>query len=143
MLSLSPAPLHDLGDDERLGRSVVSSKAAKLARTKRLIRRDVFLEAPEAQAISVDRMDHTELQEMADLATRRAGNRTPLRQHHGWAIVAVRDAESNGRTVEATPHPDNIYHADIILDITEDERRDRQKQHAIELAAHSQWLEAP
>ena len=105
--------------------------------------RDVFLEAAEAPSLSVDRMDHATLHEMAVLGRERAQNRTPRHELHGWALIAVRRAASNGRTVEATPQPDNIYHADIFLNIVGDEVRDQQKGHATELAARSQWLDLP
>ena len=144
---MTPLPpreaLPELGQDERLGRSIVASRAAKRARTKGVIIRDVFLEAKEAPSLSVDRMDHVTLHEMAVLGRERARNRKPPRQLHGWAVIAVRDAASSKRTVEATPRPDNIYHADIFLNIVGDELRDRQKGHATELAARSQWLGLP
>ena len=125
---------------ERLGRSVLARRAEKRARTMGLIIRDVFLEAAEAPSVSVDRMDHATLEHMALPGRERAQNRTPRRQFYGWAVVTVQDAGSNERTVEATPRPDNIYHADISLNITGGELRDRQKQHATELAVRSRWL---
>ena len=135
--------LPELGQHERLGRSIVASRAARKARTKGVIMRNVFLEAEDAPSLSVDRMDHATLHEMAVLGRERARNRTPPRQLHGWAVIAVREAASNGRTVEATPQPDNIYHADIFLNIVGDEVRDKQKGHATELAARSRWLDLP
>ena len=36
------------------------------------------------------------------------------------------------------------YHADIFLNLPDnDERRDRQTEHAMELATHSKWQDAP
>ena len=140
MISLPPQEaLPELGQDERLGRSIVASRAAKKARTKGVIIRDVFLEAEQAPSVSVDRMDHATLHDMAVLARERARNRTPPQKLHGWAVIAVRDAASSERTVEATPQPDNIYHADIFLNIVGDELRDQQKEHATGLAARSRW----
>jgi len=135
--------LPELRQDERLGRSIVASRAARKARTKGVIIRDVFLEAEGAPSLSVDRMDHATLSEMAVLGHKRAQKRTPPRQLHGWAVLAVREAASNARTVEATPEPDNVYHADIFLNILGDEVRDQQKGHATELAARSRWLDLP
>ena len=135
--------LPELAQDERLGRSIVNSRAARKWRTNGVIRRDVFLEAEEAPSLSVDRMDHATLHEMAVLGRERAQNRTQPRQLHGWAVIAVRQAASNGRTVEATPQPDNRYHADIFLNIVGDDVRDQQKGHATELAARSRWLDLP
>ncbi|MCY4389160.1 MAG: hypothetical protein OXC18_18860 [Desulfurellaceae bacterium] len=46
--------------------------------------------------------------------------------------------------METTPTDVNIYHADIVLHLSDDnERRDQQKQHANELAALAQWRDAP
>ena len=135
--------LPELEQHERLGRSIVASRAAKKARTKGVIIRDVFLEAEEAASLSVDRMGHATLQKMVTLGQERAQNRTPPRQLHGWAVLTVQEATSGRRTVEATPKPDNIYHADIYLNIIGDEVRDQQKGHATELAARSRWLALP
>ncbi len=144
MMPLPPREaLPELGQNERLGRSIVASRAAKRARTKGVIIRDVFLEAEQAPSLSVDRMDHATLHDMAVLGRERARNRIPPRQLHGWAVIAVRKAASGKRTVEATPRPDNIYRADIFLNIVGDELRDRQKGHATELAARSRWLDLP
>lgn len=96
-----------------------------------------------ARSLSVDRMDHATLDEMAVLGRKRAQKRTPPRQLHGWAVLAVREAATNGRTVEATPEPDNSCHAEILLSIVGDEVRDQQKGHATELAARSRWLGLP
>ena len=133
--------LPELRQDEQLGRSIVANRAAKKARTKGVIIRDVFLEAEHAPSLSVDRMDHATLHDMAVFGRERAQNKTPPRQLHGWAVIAVRDAASSERTVTATPQPGNIYHADIFLNIIGDGLRDRQKGHATELAARSQWLD--
>ena len=135
--------LPELKQDERLGRSIVASRAAKKARTKGVIIRDVFLEAEQAPSVSVDRMDHAPLHDMAVIGRERARKRTPPRQLHGWAVMAVRGAASSGRTVKATPQPDNIYHADIFLNIVGDELRDQQKEHATALAVRSRWLDLP
>ena len=130
-------------NQERLGRSVVSSRAAKRARTRNTIIRDVFLESEEALSLSVDRMEHAQLSVMAELCTRRASARTPPRQCQGWAVITVENAALGGRTVEATPIPEIIYHTDIFLNVDANDRRDKQKQHATELAAYASWQEAP
>ena len=103
----------------------------------------IFLEREEAESISVDRMDHAPLSELAEWSRERGRNRNPPRNFHGWAVLMVEHAGMNGRTVEATPTSENRCHADIFLNVTGDERRRRQKQHANELAAYSKWQEAP
>lgn len=106
---------------------------------------DIFLESEQAESISVDRMDHASLETLAAWSGEQGRNRTPPKEFHGWAVLKVRDAEKNGRTVAATPMPRNRCHADIFLNVkvTGAERRHRQKQHAVELAAHSRWLDTP
>lgn len=132
--------LPDIESFERLSRSVFSNKVAQKAQRGSMDRK-IFLEAPERTSISVDRMDHAPIEVMAGLSRIRAQNRTG--EFQGWAILTVRDARLDGRTVEATPTPDNRFHADIFLNVAEEERRDSQKHHAQELAKHSRWLEAP
>lgn len=104
---------------------------------------DIFLEREEAASISVDRMDPAPLDELADWSRQQGRSRVPSREFHGWAALTVEDAEKSGRTVAATPTLGNRWHADIFLNITGDEKRRQQKQHAVELAAHSRWVEAP
>lgn len=135
--------LSELTDNERLGRSIVASRTAKRARKKGVIAREVFLETEHAASLSVDRMDHAALHDMAAIGRERARKRTPPRNLHGWAIITVQEAASRNRTVNATPQPDNIYHTDIFLNIIGDDVRDQQKEHATELAAHSRWLGVP
>ena len=128
---------------ENLGRSVFSSKARKRAIKKDTIDLKVFLEREEVNSLSVDRMDHATPRDMAVLVEARGRTRTSPRTFYGWAILAVENAEMNGKKMQATPIDGNRYHADIFLNITDRERRDRQKQHAVELAAHSTWQGAP
>ena len=135
--------LPDLGSSENIGRSVFSDKAAKRARKGTVIH-DVFLESLEADSISVDRMDHVTRRALAALSIQTGRNRTPRRDFHGWAVLTVDAAASNGRTVRATPNEFNRYHADIFLNLRDDEeRRDGQKQHANELATLAKWWDAP
>ena len=137
-------PLPSLKDSENIGRSVFSSGAAKRARRRRIIIPEVFLESRGANSISVDRTDHAPPSVLAALSIQTGQNRTPSRSFYGWATLTVGDAASNGRTVEATPTDANIYHADIVLHLSDNnERRDQQKQHANELAALAQWRDAP
>ena len=135
------APMQ-LDPDENLGRSVFSRRSRDRAR-KGQVDIEVFLEREEAESISVDRMGHASLAELTEWSTERGQDRTPPRGFRGWAVLAVRAAEMSGRRVAATPTRENRCHADIFLNITGDERRRKQRQHANELAAHSRWLETP
>ena len=135
--------LPDLSEDEELGRSVLSSRVAKRARTHNQIMRDVFLEKLESVSLSIDRLGHAPAQEMAALATKRAEQRMPKKSFFGWAVITVGDAGSGERRVEATRTPENRFHADIFLNVPDTERRDHQKAHALELAAKSRWKPWP
>ena len=135
-------PPAELDADEDLGRGVFSSRNRNRAR-RGIIDLDIFLESEQAESISVDRMDHAPIDELAAWSREQARNRGPSRQFYGWAVLKVRDAEKDGRTVAATPMPQNRCHADILLNVTGEERRSQQTKHAIRLAAHSHWQEAP
>ena len=89
-------------------------------------------------------MDHVSRTVLTELSKERGRSRNPPRDFfYGWAIVKASDAALNGRTIQATPG-DTKYHADIFLNLPDnDERRDIQKQHAMELATHSKWQDAP
>ena len=81
---------------------------------------------------------------MASMAQKIGQNRKPPKNFYGWATIEARDAAANGRSVNATPNEDNIYHADIFLNLPRNgERRDTQRQHANELAARAVWRDAP
>ena len=137
------APPAGLDANEDLGRAVFSRRSRNRARTKGAIDMDIFLEHEQAASISVNRMGHAPIDELAEWSREQARNRVPSRQFYGWAVLKVQDAAENGRTVEATPTPQNRCHADIHLNVTGEERRRQQKDHAVELADKSRWLEAP
>ena len=137
------APPAELDKNEDLGRSVFSRRRRDRAR-KGNVDLDVFLEREQAESISVDRMDHATVDELAEWSRERGRSREPPRQFHGWAVLKVLDAAANGRAVEATPTLQNRCHADILLNVTAgEERRRRQKEHAVELADKSRWVEVP
>ena len=79
------------------------------------------------------------------LAAARGQEREPDgKTFYGWAVLTADKAASNGRTVEATPAESNPYHADLCLNLPDNpDRRELQKQHSVELAAHAKWEEAP
>ena len=82
---------------------------------------------------------------MATLGDRIAIGRSVGRKvtFYGWAVITAEYAENNGRRVVATPLPDNLYHADIVLPDSTAENRDEQVRHAQELADASLWRERP
>ena len=135
--------LPELDSAEGLGRTIVSRKVANRARRTELVDYSVFLEKPDALSVSVDRMDHAPVAVMAELAQQRAGSRTPPRRFRGWAVLAVRNAATVGRTVAATPHEGNPYHADIFLNLPLQPDRYLQKAHAADLARRCAWRAAP
>lgn len=137
---MAPPPL---SPDEPLGRAVYSKRLRKRA-LKGKIDDDIYLEREEAESISVDRMRCASREELADLARKRGRKRPkPPNRFQGWAVLAVRDAAQNGRTVAATPTPENRCHADICLNIAEADRKHMWNQHAVELAALAHWEDPP
>lgn len=127
-----------LATSERLGRHVFSrSRAKRLSRGKPDHR--AFLEAHGVDELSVDRLDYAALEVMREIAIESGKGREG--EFQGWAVIRVKDAARNGRTVEARPLLNNVYHAEIVLNISgHSEKRDIQKQHAIDLAT---WLGRP
>ena len=138
------APPAELDANEDLGRATFDRRSRNRA-LRGVINHRVFLESEQAVSISVDRMDHAPIDELAAWSRERARSRGPSRQFYGWAVLKVQDAENDGRTVKATPTPQNRCHADILLNITAtgEERRRQQEKHALQLAEHSRWEEAP
>ena len=137
-------PPAELDANEDLGRAAFTRQSRNRARRGVINHRD-FLESGQAESISVDRMDHAPIDELAAWSRERARRRGPSRRFYGWAVLKVRDANKDGRTVKATPTLQNRCHADVFLNITAtgEERKHQQEGHAFKLAAHSWWLEAP
>lgn len=130
-------------DEDPLGRGVLSSSQARRARKSKIVH-NIFLEHEEVEFLSVDRLDHATDHVMAEIGDRVAQGRGSGRKFYGWATVTVAKASEDGRTIRATPQLDNIYHADIDLNIPPTgERRDAQIQHANTLAAAAEWRERP
>ena len=138
------APLAELDANEDLGRAAFDRRSRNRA-LKGVINHRVFLESEQAESISVDRMGHAPIDELAAWSRERARNRGTDRRFYGWAVLKVRDAKKDGRTVKATPTPQNRCHADIFLNVTAtgEERKHQQEEHALQLAEHSWWREAP
>lgn len=132
---VNPGPV---GDWERLGRRVFSGKESRRA-AKSGVPASVFAE-PGCRKRSVDRLtrapDLAPLVANADVA---ALSRGANRQFYGWAVVSVEDVIAAGCEVNASPLPDNPYHADIILPDAVVESDDAQNQYAIALAGVSDW----
>ena len=137
-------PPAELDANEDLSRAAFDRKIRNRA-LKGVINHRVFLESERAESISVDRMDHASIDELAAWSRERARKRGANRRFYGWAVLKVRDAEKDGRNVAATPRQQNPCHADIFLNITAtgEERRHRQEEHALQLAEHSRWRDAP
>jgi hypothetical protein len=122
---------------------VFSSGQARRARNGKVIP-NVFLESEEADALSVDRLDHASDYVMAEIGDRVARLRGSGRTFYGWATVTVLRASQNKRSVRADPLIDNQYHAEIDLNLDNDrERRDQQREHAVELASMARWRPRP
>ena len=128
----------DIEDRENLGRRLFSKRRRDRARRGR-IPLDVFLERLGTIRISVDRLDLSSPLEATAIADRAAKARS--KPFYGWAVVTARQAGAKGRRVEASPQPDNPYHADVVLPDVAREDQDKQKRHAQELAKGAAWQE--
>jgi hypothetical protein len=133
--------------DDVVGRGVFSARRAKRARNNK-ISHDIFLEKPGVSSLSVDRLNHAPDETVAEISDRIAlGRPTPSgkpSEFFGWATKTVEHVPENGRSVQETPKLDNIFHADIYLNIQSGpEMRDLEKQHANELAAGAKWRGRP
>jgi hypothetical protein len=135
--------LPGLRAEDPLGRGVFSSKQARRWRNG-TGDHQTFLEAANVPSLSVDRLNHAPGITMAKIGDRIANGRGVNFSFYGWAVVTVKNASQMERTVRATPLLDNPYHADIDVNLPEgSERRDMQKQHAVNLARNADWRERP
>ena len=82
---------------------------------------------------------------MANIAIQRGHERHDgPKEFRGWAILTVNDASANGRSVVPSPLEENRYHADICLNLPDDDnRREEQKEHSVDLAVRAWWEEPP
>ena len=136
---VSPGPI---GDWERLGRRVFSSRESRRAANLG-VPASVFAE-PGHRNRSVDRL--TRAPDLAPLvadADAAALGRGVTRQFYGWAVVSVEDVIVVGCRVAESPLPNNPYHADIVLPDAVAESADAQNQYAIALAGVSEWQPRP
>ena len=135
-------PIPSLEKSELIGRGVYSGRLAKKARRNEQIH-NAFLERLDVDKISVDRIDRAPLTVFVELGNEIARNRSNgNRKFYGWAVLTVRDAETNNRMVESSPLASNPYHADICLLNLPDEPKSRrivQIQHAVDLAVRAKW----
>ena len=131
-------PGDEIAPDEHLGRRVFSRRDRRRAQRGRLPLK-VFLDKEPTTEISTDRVDATDAGSLTAIADPSAASRPgPFR---GWAVVTYEAACKSSRSVQASPLPDNPYHADIILPNDAADDREEQHGHAQELADSSTWLE--
>ena len=98
------------------------------------------MERPDADSLSVDRLDFAPDSFMTSIRDRGAVQRGDL--FYGWAVITVRHASNNGRRVEPDAYADNPYHAEIVLHFDSNsgqERRDEQHRQGVELASRATW----
>jgi len=138
---MAATALPPIGPADPLGREVFSQRDSARA-AKGNVPHKAFLEKPGVDVLSLDRLDLA-----PDIVVAQIADKNAERRHqtfYGWAVVSAEHAATNGRTVRAVPRPDNPYHAEIQLNISQSsERRDVEKQHALELAAAASWRGRP
>ena len=130
--------LSTLGPDEELGRRVSSRNHSKLVQ-RGDAPLDLFV-GKCAYKLSVDRLHNDYLLEVTAIAV--AYDNSRERNFYGWAAITQDVATKNGRSVELSPQPDNKFHADIVLPITDSSDKNEIERHASELAAKSHWQDS-
>lgn len=90
----------------------------------------------------MDRLSLTEADAAATKAAT-AAQREPPRNFYGWAVVTAGKVAYAGCEVEASPLPENLYHADIVLPDSVVEDADDQLQYAVALAGMAEWQPYP
>lgn len=88
--------------------------------------------------ISVDRLSYLTLEEATELVK----ERIRVGSFRGWAVIPAMQVPGNGRDVKATPTETNPAHADIVLPTSTITNDDDRKEHLVELAERSCWLDA-
>lgn len=129
----------EIAPEELLGRGVFDSRRARQARAGKIVPR-IFRERDGVRELSVDRLSHADLVELAKLHNRQ---RAP-QSLYGWAHLSAVDAAMDGRTIRPSPIlPDNPFHAEIVLPVNDElEISEEQDQHALNLAMSARWLQA-
>lgn len=136
----------EVESSELLGRCVLSSKEARDAANKGLIRASVFDGWDDAGRLSVERLTKATLAEAVangEDVVRKRSTGEHKRSFYGWAVVTTLDAERNKRRVEATPQEGNPHHADVVLPDEDRLARERRLDHALDLANHAEWRAKP
>ena len=126
----------DIEPSENFGRRAKSkSRAVKAykSRNNRLRPRipfDVFVPPVDKNEISVDRLDKTSVEEIVRIVA------TSQHRFFGWYTLTVDDVNTTNCIVNATPIPDNMFHADIVFPIPMDstDRKDEIREIALKLS---------
>ena len=138
--------LGPVGAWEKLGRRVFSSSQSKKA-AKGKVQLQIFLEVGNRK-ISVDRLTAapitaTPLNYITAEADEAGMKRCPPRHFYGWAVVDKEQVLANGCTLQASPLPNNPYHANIVLPDVATTNAEAQKQYATALASVAKWKPRP
>lgn len=133
--------LPDIDDDDLLGREMFSKRRVRKAE-RGLIDPSIFEPPRDKDTLSVDRLDLAPDEKMAEIGDMNGSSQG--KPFFGWAQVIVRNARARGREVLASPRLDNPYHADIVLPLPDgEERRDAERQHALNLAKNASFRPRP
>lgn len=131
---------------EKLGRRVFSSSQSKKAANGK-VPLQIFLEVGNRK-ISVDRLTTapltvTPLNYITAEADEAGAKRYPSRSFYGWAVVDTEQVLANGCTLQASPLPNNPYHANIVLPDVATTNAEAQRQYATALASIAKWKPRP
>ena len=126
---------------ENVARAITTSTEARHARNGN-VPASVFTYYGQSK-ISVDRIDRMEKDEAVrhgdDIAAKRGANRT----FYGWAVMTAVAVREEGCDVEASPEPDNDWHAHIVMPLPAAVDDDLHDEHAGKLARRAVWQDKP
>ncbi|MCY4008010.1 MAG: hypothetical protein OXE84_14500 [Rhodobacteraceae bacterium] len=112
---------HEIDGTELLGRHEWSgSTANKIVRRQASNRplnvpKNIFRPPENCHKLSVDRMDHAERGELAELAEENTTRKNAT--FRGWYILSASDVICVGCDVQASASCQNPYHADIVVPV--------------------------
>ncbi len=141
---MNVSDLPPIADTERLGRALTQRK--HIAALTGTVRPAAFRPRKGTVDISAHRLTHVpSVQRKVELAEAVARERREDREpkFYGWAELSVSAAREDGRQVRATPLPENIYHADILLPQECADDPDLRYEHLNLLAGHSVLVRPP
>ena len=131
----------EIENSERLGRGIFESNFAKV-RTPRA-RAKFYRRAFNAGPMSVDRLDHADIDVLCSLHDQEAANRPSINNFYGWYVITAGLVRSSGMWVEYSRTTENPWHSLVGLPIAIDEVDDALQTYFNVLASETEWSPRP